>query len=311
MKPLIENAKQVFRNNFDVKQDESILIVTDCQMLETASIFYEAAAEMGNELSMVQFPARYRSGEEPPRSVAAAMKEADIVLCVTTASLTHTAARKEASKAGARIGTMPGITQEMLEAGAITADPEELVALTEAYSKKLETASSVRIEKEGYSLTFSIEGRRAISSTGIFLQEGEAGNIPSGESYIAPIEDSANGQLLVDGSIAGLGKVNEPVLLTIEDGRLVDATGDMGTQLLEELGEGNGRIIAEFGIGTNPAARITGVVLEDEKVFSTIHIAFGSNKPFGGETDAGVHIDCVVQNPTVFLDDELIDLKKK
>lgn len=186
---------------------------------------------------------------------------------------------------------MPRITEEMLEKGAITSNPTEILALTEKYTSKLNIASTVRIEKTGYSLTFSIEQRQGVSSTGIFRNKGDSVNIPSGESYIAPIEDSANGQLLVDGSIAGLRKVKEPVLLTIKQGRLTGATGELGKKLLEILGEGNGRTIAEFGIVTNSAARITGVVLEDEKVFSTIHIAFGSNKPFGGSTDAGVHID--------------------
>ncbi|UJF15368.1 aminopeptidase [Jeotgalibaca sp. MA1X17-3] len=205
---------------------------------------------------------------------------------------------------------MPGITEEMLEEGAITANPTEIVVLTEKYTSKLNAASTVKVEKAGYSLNFSIEQRQGISSTGIFRNKGDSGNIPSGESYIAPVEDSANGQLLVDGSIAGLGKVKEPILLTIKQGRLMEATGELGKKLLEMLGEGNGRTIAEFGIGTNPAARITGIVLEDEKVFSTIHIAFGSNKPFGGVTEAGVHIDCVVTEPIVFLDGKRIELVK-
>lgn len=306
----VDNAKKVFENNFAIQPQESVLIVTDDKMERIARYFYEAAMEMGLEVSCLQFPARYKSGEEPPKAVAAAMLQADVVLCVTSASLTHTQARKEASKRGSRVGTMPGITEEMLVEGAITADSELLLALTEKYTAKLNQAQQVRVEKAGYALSFSIAGRQGISSTGIFRHKGESGNIPSGESYIAPIETSANGQLLVDGSIAGLGKVSEPVLLTVEEGRLVDATGETGRQLLELLGDGPGRTIAEFGIGTNPAARITGVVLEDEKVFSTIHIAFGSNKPFGGVTEAGVHIDCVVMSPTVYLDGELVELTK-
>lgn len=72
------------------------------------------------------------------------------------------------------------------------------------------------------------------------------------------------------------------------------------------LGTGDGRNVAEFGVGTNDKARITGNVLEDEKVYGTIHIAFGSNNTFGGVVAAGVHIDCVVKSPTVYLDDTLL-----
>src|SRR5699024_6433027 len=124
----------------------------------------------------------------------------------------------------------------------------------------------------GYCLEFSVKGRQGISSTGIFLNPGEYGNIPSGESDIAPLETSANGQLLVDGSIVEVGVVDQAVLLTIENGRLVDASGRIGKKLLVVLGDGKRPVVAVFGVGTNIAARLIGFVLEDEKVYSTIHI---------------------------------------
>jgi leucyl aminopeptidase (aminopeptidase T) len=95
-------------------------------------------------------------------------------------------------------------------------------------------------------------------------------------------------------------------MLTVNNGRLTEATGNDGKRLLQLLGDGNGSIIAEFGIGTNKKARLTGNVLEDEKVFGTVHIAFGSNKSFGGTNEAGVHIDCVIKDPIVTIDDILV-----
>lgn len=302
----IENAQKVFENNFNLKPQESVLIVTDDSMKEIAQYFYEAAIVKGNETVMVQFPAKYKSGEEPPKVIASAMREVDVALCITAASLTHTQAKKTATTAGTRIGTMPGITLDMLEQGAIEADPSKVEELTDKFTSLLEIGSEVTIEKEGESLSFTIGGRKGIPSTGIFRKKGQGGNIPSGEAYIAPIETSANGAIIVDGSVAQLGKVSEPIKLVLKEGRLVDAVGRQGEALLSLLGEDKGRIIAEFGIGTNPTARITGVVLEDEKVYGTIHIAFGSNKPFGGETEAGVHIDCVVKAPTVWIDGKKI-----
>lgn len=298
----IDNAIKVFENNFALKKNEKVAVITDDRMSQVALPFYEAACIKGNETVFLQFPANYKSGEEPPAIVAQAMKEADVALCVTHASLTHTRAKKEAAAEGTRIGTMPGITLPMLAEGAIEADPAEIMKLTAHYTELLEHASDVKIEKDGKELTFSVKGRKGIASTGVFKEKGQAGNVPSGEAFIAPLEDSADGSLIVDGSIAQLGMVEEPILLKLENGRLTEATTALGAELLELLGEGDGRIIAEFGIGTNPAARLTGVVLEDEKVYGTIHIAFGSNKPFGGTTEAGVHIDCVVKEPTVWVD---------
>ncbi|GAB2490042.1 aminopeptidase [Alkalibacterium psychrotolerans] len=311
MSNYIENAIKVFENNFALTKKEKVAIITDDRMRQVAVPFYEAACIKGNETVFMQFPPHYKSGEEPPKLVAQAMKEADVALCITSASITHTRAKKDAAASGTRIGTMPGITLSMLEKGAIEAEPEVVIELTKKYTTVLDNASDVRIEKDGEVLTFSVQGRKGIPSTGIFREKGQAGNVPSGEAFIAPLEDSANGSLIVDGSIAQLGIVKVPLKLTIENGRLVNATTHQGKDLLELLGEGDGRIIAEFGIGTNPSAQLTGVVLEDEKVYGTIHIAFGSNKPFGGTTEAGVHIDCVVKEPTVYIDEELIMEKGK
>jgi leucyl aminopeptidase (aminopeptidase T) len=278
--------------------------VTDLESSEIADVFYQAGTSLGNETIIMKMVTRTKSGEEPPQSVAEAMKSAEVVLCITMHSLTHTKARKEASAGGARVATMPGITMDMLQEGAITADYLEVEQLTAVYCDLLESGERVTIKKGHTKLSFSIKGRKGIPSTGIFREKGESGNLPSGESYIAPIEDSANGTILVDGSIAGIGVVSEPVMLTVENGRLIDATGKEGRQLLQLLGDGNGRIIAEFGIGTNKKARLTGNVLEDEKVYGTVHIAFGSNKPFGGTNEAGVHIDCVIKDPIFTIDDK-------
>lgn len=300
----IENAVHVLKSNFALQENEKVLVITDDELYPIAQNFYQALKELGNEVVLTLMPDIYQSGQEPPQAVSAAMAVSDVVLCVTNASLTHTKATKAAAQKGARIGTMPGITANMMTAGAITADADEIQRLCRKFTAQLDQTEQVLIEKDGYRLEFSLKERKGISSTGIFLHAGEYGNIPSGESYIAPLENSADGQLLVDGSIAEVGVVDEPVLLTLKQGRLVDASGEMGQKLLSLLEDGAGRTIAEFGIGTNKAARLTGNVLEDEKVYSTIHIAFGSNQPFGGVTEAGIHIDCVVKKPHVWLDDQ-------
>lgn len=306
MKKYVEVAKSVLSQNLYIKKNEQILIVTDAELKSVATIFYEAGVDLGNETMLMEMMTRSKSGEEPPHTVSEAMKSAEVVLCITKHSLTHTNARKEASAAGARIATMPGVTLDMLEEGAISADYSEVEKLTNEYCTILENGKWVEIKKDECTLSFSIENRNAIPSTGVFRKKGESGNLPSGESYIAPVEDSANGTIMIDGAIAGLGVLSEPIMLTLENGRLVDASGEMGQQLLYLLGEGNGRIIAEFGIGTNKKARLTGNVLEDEKVFGTVHIAFGSNKSFGGQTEAGVHIDCVIKDPVVVIDGKQI-----
>lgn len=303
---LIESSKAILMNCLALQANETFLVVADERKRDIGEALWEAGKQLGAEAMLMVMKEREKSGQEPPEAVAAAMKSADVVVCVTQHSLTHTKARKEAAANGTRLATMPAITEDMFLAGAISADYTQVKALTERVTEMLTQASTVRIEKAGKSLTFFIADRNGVPSTGMYVNPGESGNLPSGEAYIAPLEGTAEGQILVDGSIAGIGKIDSPLLLTVQKGRITEAEGTAGERLLQMLGDQDGRMLGEFGIGTNDKARITGVVLEDEKVYGTIHVAFGSNNTFGGTIVAGVHIDLVVKEPDVYLDDKCI-----
>ena len=303
---LVAISQKFLQSSLGLKTGESLLVVTDEVKMELAENVFLAGKNLGAESMLVLMSERGKDGEEPPAAIAAAMAAAKVVVCISAHSLTHTQARKAAATAGARIATMPGITPEMFRGGAIAADYGEIKKRTEKITNLLTQAKCATIKKAGYQLTLSLAGRNGVASTGVYLNPGEAGNLPSGEAYIAPVEGTAEGQILVDASVAGIGQLKEPLLLTVRKGRLIEAKGEAGQELLKKLGDGDGRILAELGIGTNDQARVIGVVLEDEKVYGTIHVAFGSNNTFGGVVSAGVHIDGIVKEPDVWLDDKQI-----
>lgn len=299
---LVRISRTFLQSSLGLRAGETLLVITDKSKAELAENVFHAGEALGAESMLMVMLPRDKSGQEPPAAIAAAMNAAQVVVCITSYSLTHTAARKIAAAAGARIATMPGITEDMFYGGAIAADYGQIKKRTEAFTKLLTEAKEVIIEKAGYRLTFSLAGRSGVASTGVYVNPGESGNLPSGEAYIAPLEGTAVGQILTDASMSGIGRLKEPVLLTVKQGRLVAAEGESGQILLEKLGDGDGRNLAEFGIGTNDQARIIGIALEDEKVYGTIHVAFGSNDTFGGKVAAGVHIDCIVREPDVWFD---------
>lgn len=108
-------------------------------------------------------------------------------------------------------------------------------------------------------------------------------------------------------TIVGLGLLRSPIRLKVQNGLLVSAEGDRAAEWLKKLGDTwEARNVAELGIGTNDKARLTGVILEDEKAWGTIHLAFGSNATFGGMVEAEVHLDAVIMGPTVYVDDKLL-----
>ena len=299
-------AKRVFKTNLNVRSGEKVLIVVDTCNRELGEIFFKASEEHGLETMLMQYLPREKSGMEPPKIVAEAMKQADVALCITKTSISHTNARKEAAAHQTRVATMPGLTKDMLLYGALNADYQQVRKDGEALKEILDQGREVIIKTGNQSLSFQIEGRHSKASNGLLRQPGDSGNLPSGETFLAPLEGTANGKILIDGSIAGIGQVTEPIELTINHGKLVAATGNEGKKLLQLLGEGEGRYVGEFGIGTNQSARITGNILEDEKAYGTCHIAFGTNITFGGTIDAGVHLDAVTLTPTVMIDGKTI-----
>ena len=300
---LSDAARRVLDACLALGAGERCLIVTDREKTEIGRALYIAASDLGAEAMLMEILPRTRDGEEPPAAVAAAMLAADVIVCATARSLTHTQARKAAQAAGARVATMPGITVDMFAHGAITADYTRVAEVTRRVANWLSAGQTVRLVKAGRELTLSIAGRMAIASTGVYRERGQGGNLPSGEAYIAPVEGTAEGELVVDGSMAGLGRLAAPLFLRIAAGRLVRADGPGAERLTAMLDTSpQGRNVAELGIGTNDRARLTGVVLEDEKIAGTVHVAFGDNSTFGGTVQAGVHLDGVMLAPDLYID---------
>lgn len=303
MNQLVKTAEGVLSSCLAVKKGEEVLIVTDDTRKEIGEAIYEAAGNLGCERLLMVMNERELSGQEPPKAVAAAMKSADVVIAPTAQSLTHTNARIEAAKAGTRVATMPGITEEMFSQGAMTADYSKVEKLTAVVTEMLSKASVAKIEKNGHVLTININGRDGVPSPGVYREPGKCGNLPSGEAYIAPLEDGSEGEMIVDGSMVGIGKLDSPLHMVISGGKLRSVTGEKSENLDVLLKNETNGTLCELGIGTNEAAVLNGIILEDEKVYGTVHIAFGTNTSFGGVNKAECHMDGIILRPTLYLDD--------
>lgn len=307
MVELVVVAKRLLSDAMGLTVGESLLVVSDTTREEIAQALWQAGMGLGAEAMEMTMQPRSRSGEEPPLGVAAAMAAADVVVCPTQFSLTHTRARRAASERGTRVATMPGITLDMFKQGPITADFNEVAALSIRVAEVLSQATNIRIEKDDAVFHIDVAGRKGIASTGVYKEKGQSGNLPSGEAYIAPLEGRSVGELIVDGSMGGLGLLASPLRLMVRDGLLVQVEGERAAEWLRILGDSPAaRNVAELGIGTNPQARLTGVILEDEKAYGTVHVAFGSNATFGGTVEAGIHLDGVITRPTLYVDDRAV-----
>lgn len=178
----------------------------------------------------------------------------------------------------------------------------------------------------GTDIEIGLRGRKAKLDDGAFWTPGLGGNLPAGETYIGPANHDANGVIVFDGSLAvadGAGAFipRAPVTLEVLGGFVTRVHGGAGARRFENslvIGEAaaramrgrpgwsaarvssyarHARHLGELGIGLNRAARVSGNMLEDEKILGTCHIAIGSN--IDQDAMAFTHLDCVIQAPTI------------
>ena len=291
----------VVRRCLGVKAGEDVLVVADQATRGIGQALRDEAAAAGADTVLAVMDERATDGTEPARPIAGALLDCDVYIAPTTRSLSHTAARKRATNAGVRGATMPGVTEDML-ARVMAVEFDAMAARSRAIAALLTEASVARVTcPRGTELTLELGGRTGISDDGDLSAPGAFGNLPCGEAFIAPV--GGHGRLVAS-SLAPLGLSDEPATLTVEGGRIVAAEGGLGPEFLAAL-QAHGELgsnLAELGVGTNDRATLTGIVLEDEKILGTVHVAFGASAGIGGTVSVPIHLDVVIVEASLELD---------
>ena len=296
-----------------VRIAEKVVIATDKNKLHIADIIAKACIERGAEPVVISMIPRKNHGEEPPMPFAATLREADVVFAVTSFSLFHTNARIEACKNRVRWVNLPDFSMQMLREGGLFVDFHKQRVKAEKIGQILSSGLSVCvITDKGTDIQFSIAGRDAIVESGISDKPGMVNSPPDIECCIAPLEGTAEGKIVIDGSIVlpGLGLLKEDVILYVSKGFVKKIEGSQEAvlfkKILNKAKEKEVFNIGEFGIGLNPKCKICGSMLEDEGVYGTIHFGIGDNHTIGGCIESSMHTDVVVKKPTVIIDKKMV-----
>lgn len=306
MNKLEKAAVNVLKNCMDVKKDEKVLIIIDSKLKKAGKVFLDEAKKITENSELVKIPIPKTHGVEPPKKVANMMLDYDVILGMTSKSISHTRARNRATKKGVRIATMPGIRVPIIKRTLI-ADYKKIEDKNLKLIKKLSKSKAVRIKtKKGTDISLVVDKKKWFDDSGVYKKKGDFGNLPAGEIGFMPAEYKTNGVFVVDGSIGGLGLVRN-VKIGVKDGFVTEIKGGKkGLKFKKQLKSKKYRNIAEFAFGTNDKTKITGVTLEDEKVLGTVHIALGDNTSFGGKFDVPFHADCIIKSPDVFADGKAV-----
>ena len=321
----------MFKTNMGLKAGERVLVVTDVPTMDDwtkkslkqltdfiqRALLAKTVSEIAREgfldcpVEFYVYPSVGKHGTEPSDEVTEKLKTPDVLIAITSYSLSHTDAREGASKAGVRVASMPGFTVDMFyPGGPMAADYTKIKEETEKLAKLITDAKEAVIKTPaGTDITFSLEGRSGNVDAGIFTERGAWGNLPSGEAYTAPLEGTAEGRVVVEKEwCAGL---TENMTLVFGKGEVVEiiGRGKIGDEFRELLKPGVDeepykprRNFAELGIGTNPFAKKPDNVLEAEKIRETVHVAVGDSSHMGGTVNADLHEDFVLPKPDLYFD---------
>ena len=311
------SAQTVIQTCMDIRRGENVLIVCDPTTGDIGQALHEAANERSDRVLLIVMPKARHHGEEPPPPVANLMRQQQVVIAPTRYSLTHTRAIRQSLRGGARVATMPGMTNEMFSRGGMSADFSLIKQKISDLGPYFRRRRIVKVTSEqGTDVSFEVNWREwKLDDNGICNRPKMLTNLPAGKAFIMPREGTMNGTVVIDGSWES-NLVDEPITFVIENGMVMDVKGGtIAATIRQEFGEAAKRLrskdrenvwtMAEFGFGMNPQARLSGNVLEDEKRLGTCYFSVGDNTALGGTSSVGIHIPGVLKNASVWLDDTL------
>lgn len=295
-----------------VKPGEKVVILTDTNKLRIAEALAAATVAVGAVPTVVMSPPSGVHGGQPPAPAVAACAKSDVFFLPTSFSTSHTDARIQAIKNGARGCTMCDVTEDSLCTGGILADYEACDRVGRQLGAIMAKSREIRVRTaRGTDIRGQITSRPVQYETGLFRDSGDFAALPNSEVNISPIEGTSEGVAVVDVRIMSVGITREePVTIIVRDGLVRDIRGggmaDRFRDLLTMLNDETAFNLAEFGIGLNRASRRYATNLEDLGTFGNVHMGIGNNSAIGGKVKAPCHIDAIFRDAQVELDGKVV-----
>ena len=296
-----KSAQAVINRCLEVKKGESVLILVTEPFLDIAQLLYKESLKKTKYTYIFLLPKNfYRVGLHS--SVTHFMQEMDIIIAVTTPSISAMEARIKANQTGTRIVSLPNITKPTF-IRFVNTDFKKINRLSKKLSDILSIAKIVNVvAANGTKLQIPIENHQGYTETGLINIPGTFSHLPAGVACISPEAGKAEGELVVDSGMNFDKEDPDKLILHIKEGRAARIKGGLSAkhlrQKLARLGY-QSRFVIEFGIGTNDIARISGNPMEDEKVLGNVYIALGHNSINDENLDMDMSLHGIVYKATV------------
>ena len=312
MKPL-DSAINALVEILEVVEGERLLVVADGEKEGIADVFAEAGLKLGLWVRRIILEDTREYRREVPDFLREAIVNSrpNVALnllrgVAEEVSFRISLIKMETGRAGARLGHCPGITMDMLTEGALALTKKEYKEMKEMAALLLSTLSGVKevvvSNPEGTDFRLLVKDREFF--TDVWLDEKLKPwlNLPVGEVIVAPLETKGEGVIVAEAA-GGIGRV-EWIKLEFSNGRvsLISSSEKEVEERVKKIlkTDSQASLLGEFAIGLNKKARLVPEFLESEKIYGTIHVAFGNNSSFpGGRNRSRIHLDFLVIEPTV------------
>lgn len=276
--------------------------------------FYAAAVQLGTD-AMLSIVTTRKFLQEPSRMAVELMKQADIVIDLPTVPWMYTKGLEEILDSGVRVLNVLASSESV----AKLPPTDEIIQRSKRGAALFDKASSVRVvSKAGTNITMGCEGRPGLGQDGVAREPGEWDNATTAIIAVAPIEDQADGRLVLQRGdtiyMHPYKLISEgPVRITVRKGKIVTIEGGSEAmrmqQWLSSFNDPNSYVIGHTGFGGDPRAEVASMeITEWESLAGGVNVAFGSNmfRLLKGQNPAKSHMDIVLMNATMYLDDELV-----
>lgn len=308
-----DRADLIINTLLAVRPGEQVALVTDAKSATLmVDALAKAIAHAGAEFTVLEMPVREASRRnELTPVIVAGLTRADCLIGLTGAggAPTYAAEVKHLYEAKSLRGiSMVMRTLENFTTGGALADYAALRDEGERLALQWRTASRVKVTTPtGTHLESTISGEEVIVECGYATQPGQEAAFSDGEVSQMPNVGGSSGRIVVDGPVAHLGS-GEAIRLDVDNGRVTSISGGPRADALSRIVQSvpNADNIAEIGIGLNPACRRNGDFEEEKKARGFVHVALGDNVFYGGDVRCGVHMDMVLYQPSVWLDEVLV-----
>jgi len=310
---LAASARKLLEDVMLTKPGENVVITADTSTdLRVANATASAAFAAGAVPTVVLYPSQKTAVMEPPPPVAGAIRQADVWIEYAVAYLLHTQAYKDALANGARYICLTGMDVMMMVNTIGRVQYDKLLEMGRILCETVQAADKVEVySPAGTDLVAQNQGRRTRQSGKLADTKGEPVML-GGQISWCPMEETINGKLVFDGALwppAELGKLNEPVELTVKNGAVTEVKGGPEAKVFEQwlaqFNDPNMYRIAHYSLGFNPGVtRATGRIVEDERIFGSIELGIGAQgaQIMGKTWSAASHTDGIILNPTIVLD---------